>query len=267
MRSAAEFNDKVVWITGASSGIGESLARRFYELGANLILSSNEPVELNRVAKSLGGQRVMILPLDLDKPSSLASKAKAALARFGCIDILINNGGISQRSLAHETRLPVDMKIMNTDFLGHVALTKSVLPSMLARKSGHIVVTSSIMGKIYTPLRSTYCAAKHALHGFFDALRAEVWSDNIRITIVCPTGVKTGISLNALTGNGRRYGTMDPVMAKGISPDECAARIIKAIIRNKEEVIIGKGFTKYASLVRRFFPGIYSRLIRRVKVT
>jgi dehydrogenase/reductase SDR family protein 7B len=269
MKQKGRFTDKVVWITGASSGIGEALACRFNEAGARLILSSNEPDELKRVKERLANpdSETMLLPLDLDKPASLHSKAKKVLDRFGHIDLLINNGGISQRALAKDTTLAVDMKIINTDFLGHVALTKAVLPSMLGRRSGHIVVTSSIMGKIYTPLRSTYSAAKHALHGFFDSLRAEVSSDNILVTIVCPTGVKTGISLNAVTGDGKKYGKMDELMAKGLTAEECADRIVKAIVSRKEEVIIGKGLMKYVAHVRRFFPLIYSRLIRRMKVT
>lgn len=269
IKRKSRFGGKVVWITGASSGIGEALAVRFNEQGARLILSSNEPDELRRVKARLADTKTetMLLPLDLNKPLTLKSKAERVLARFGHIDLLINNGGISQRALARDTMLPVDIMIVNTDFLGHVALTKAVLPSMLARRQGHIVVTSSIMGKIYTPLRSTYCAAKHALHGFFDSLRAEVSDANIRITIICPTGVTTGISLNAVTGDGTKYGRMDRLMEKGLTAEQCADRIIKAIAAGKEEVIIGKGLIKYTSVVRRFFPRVYSRLIRRMKVT
>ncbi len=269
MKQKSRFSDKVVWITGASSGIGEALAYRFNEEGAHLILSSNEPDELKRVKARLSNRvpETMLITLDLDKPLTLHSKATTALDRFGHIDLLINNGGISQRALAKDTTLAVDMKIINTDFLGHVALTKAVLPSMLKRRQGHIVVTSSIMGKIYTPLRSTYSAAKHALHGFFDSLRAEVSNDNISVTIVCPTGVKTGISLNAVTGDGKKYGKMDELMAKGLTAEKCADCIIKAIVARREEVIIGKGLIKYTAYVRRFFPRIYSRLIRRMKVT
>jgi short-subunit dehydrogenase len=269
LRKKKLFEGRVVWITGASSGIGEALAYRFGEEGARLILSSNEPDELRRVRAGLADKKAetMLLPLDLNRPLSIQAKAHKALVRFGHIDLLINNGGISQRSLVKDTALSVDMKIVNTDFLGHVALTKAVLPSMLNRRRGHIVVTSSIMGKIYSPLRSTYTAAKHALHGFFDSLRAEVSRDNIRVTIVCPTGVNTGISLNAVTGDGSRYGRMDELMAKGLTATECADCIIKAITDGKEEVIIGKGLIKYSAYVRRFFPRIYSRLIARMKVT
>jgi dehydrogenase/reductase SDR family protein 7B len=268
MKREERLRDKVVWITGASSGIGEALAVRLNALGVRLILSSNEPAQLKRVRARLSNKDtpVMLLALDLGRVSSLAAKAERALARFGHVDVLINNGGISQRALAVDTALSVDIKIVNTDFLGHVALTKAVLPSMLARKSGHIVVTSSIMGKIYTPLRSTYTAAKHALHGFFDSLRSEVYRDNIDVTIVCPTGVKTGISKGALTGSGARYGKTDPIIEEGLDPDECAERIIGAILKRKHEVIIGKGFIKFSAHIRRFFPRLYFRLIKRATV-
>ncbi len=269
VKNKNRFKDRIVWITGASSGIGEALAYRLNEQGARLILSSNEPDQLKRVKSLLrnSAAETMLLPLDLNEPVTMASKAKEVLDRFGYVDVLFNNGGISQRALAKDTTLAVDMKIINTDFLGHVALTKAVLPSMLGRRSGHIVVTSSIMGKIYTPLRSTYSAAKYALHGFFDSLRAEVAADNILVTIVCPTGVKTWISLNAVTGDGRKYGKMDDLMSKGLTADECADRIITAVAGGKEEVIIGKGLIKYSAYVARFFPRVYSRLIRRIKVT
>ena len=268
MRRESSFRDKVVWITGASSGIGEALAYRFNALGARLILSSNEPRELERVRSTLPDKEahVMLLPLDLNRISTLALKAKKALSRFGHIDILVNNGGISQRALAQDTALSVDVRIINTDFLGHVAVTKAVLPSMLKRKSGHIVVTSSIMGKIYTPLRSTYTAAKHALHGFFDSLRAEVYRDNIDVTVICPTGVQTGISKSALTGTGTRYGVTDGVIKRGLTADQCAERMIRAILARRQEVIIGKGLTKYSAYIRRFFPRLYFWLIRRVTV-
>jgi dehydrogenase/reductase SDR family protein 7B len=268
-KDGVRFKDKVVWITGASSGIGEALAYRFCDLGARLILSSNEPEELKRVRSSIPGSNagIMLLPLDLGRPTTLAAKANKVLGRFGRVDVLVNNGGISQRSLAKDTTLAVDTKIITIDFLGHVALTKAVLPSMIEHRTGHIVVTSSIMGKIYTPLRSTYSAAKHALHGFFDSLRAEVWGRNIRVTIVCPTGVRTGISLNAITGDGKKYGRMDELMSEGLTADECAVRIIRAVADGKEEIIIGKGLIKYSAYVRRFFPRVYSRLIRRMKVT
>ena len=165
-----------------------------------------------------------------------------------------------------DTIVEVDKRIMKVNYLGQIALTKALLPHMLERKTGHIVVVSSIMGIMTTPLRSAYCASKHALHGFFDSLRSEVWKDNIFITIVCPAGIKTGISLNALTGDGQRHGRMDPQQEKGISPEDCAENILTAVKKRQELILVGPS-TKYAALIKRFLPGVYSKIIRRVNVT
>jgi dehydrogenase/reductase SDR family protein 7B len=268
MRYKSRFRDKVVWITGASSGIGEALAYRFNTMGARLILSSNEDDELLRVKKNCAGQDsdTIVLPLDLSVTDTLESKAKEALDRFGHVDILVNNGGISVRAPAKDTKLEVDRKIMEIDYFGHVALTKAVLPSMLERKTGYIVVTTSIAGIISVPLRSAYCAAKHALHGFFETLRAEVWRDNIKVTLICPAAVRTKISLNALTESGGKFGKMDRVIEQGISPEECAEQIIKAIVKEKKEVVLGKGLPKWGVYIKRYLPSLYYRILQNAKV-
>ena len=180
------FGNKRIWITGASSGIGEALAEQLCGLGARLILSSNEPEELKRVRQKLDvpNSRIYLKPLDLAESQYMPEHAGDVLDRFSGIDILINNGGISQRSLAVQTDIAIDRKIMEIDYFGQIALTKAVLPSMINQRSGHIVVTSSVMGLYTAPLRSAYCAAKHALHGFFDTLRTEVWRNNIHVKLL-----------------------------------------------------------------------------------
>ncbi len=244
------------------------LAYRFNNMGARLILSSNEDDELARVKENCAGQDddTVALPLDLSEANTMESKAEEALDRFGHVDILVNNGGIGVRALAKDTKLEVDRKIMEIDYFGHVALTKAVLPSMLERKTGHIVVTTSIAGIICVPLRSAYCAAKHALHGFFETLRAEVWKDNIRVTLICPAAVRTNISMNALTENGRKFGKMDRVIEEGISPEECAEQIVKAIAKEKEEVVLGKGLPRWGVYIKRYLPPLYYRILRNVEV-
>ena len=259
------FKDKVVWITGSSSGIGEALAYEFDRAGSKIIISSNEDDELERVKSNCKGD-VMVLPLDLMNYDELAQKGKQIIEKYGQVDILINNGGISQRSFIVDTEMNTYEKIMAIDFFGHVAVTKSVLPQMLKQKSGHIVVTSSITGKVGTPLRSGYCAAKHALHGFYDTLRAEVWRENIKVTIVCPTAVQTKISLNSVTGDGKQYGKMSDHLAKGLTPEEAAKRIIKAIEKGKEEAIIGNDSLRYAVYLKRFVPGIFSKILNKADI-
>jgi len=266
MHRERHFRDKVAWITGASSGIGEALAYRLSRMGARLILSSNERDELNRVQESCEqtDEAVMSLFLDLSRPETMPSKAAAVLERFGHVDFLFNNGGISQRALALDTSLDIDRKIMEIDYFGHIGLTKALLPSIMERRSGHIVVTTSVAGIIGVPLRSAYCAAKHALHGFFDALRAEVWDHNIKVTLICPSAVRTRIAAEALTGNGRAYGKMDNIISGGIAVDDCVDKMITAVVKGKEEVVVGKGMGKHGVLVKRLFPVVYSKVVRRV---
>lgn len=260
-----DFEDRVVWITGASSGIGEALAYAFNRAGAKLILSSRREGELERVRSNCRGnlENILVLPLDLTDLESLPQKAVQALHAFGRIDILVNNGGQGQSSLASETSLSVDQSLMVTNYLGHVALTKVVLPSMISNQSGHIVVVSSVSGKMGVPMRSAYAASKHALHGFFDSLRAEVWQDNIRVTIACPGRVRTNLRANALLADGTRRGADAPSAPHAISAESCAAQIISAVSKGKEEIYIGReGLAVYAN---RLFPGIVSLFLRRMK--
>ena len=203
------FKDKVIWITGASSGIGEHLAYAFSEQGAKLILSSRNQQELTRVKQNCSNpDSIRILSLDVAKFEQATVIYQQVKEAWGTPDILINNAGISQRELVKDTAFLVDKKIMDVNFLGTVAVTKAVLPDMLAKKSGQIVVISSVMGKIGTPFRSAYAASKHALQGWFDCLREEVYQDNIKVTIICPGYVHTNVTINALKGDGSKNNTM-----------------------------------------------------------
>jgi dehydrogenase/reductase SDR family member 7B len=260
--------NQVIWITGASSGIGEALAYQFAKQGAKLILSSRREEELQRVKNACqkSENEIFILPLDLEEGEKMPYKVSQALLFFGRVDMLVNNGGISQRSMAKDTDLEVDRRIMEIDYFGTVALSKALLPHFLERKSGKFVVVTSLVGKFGTPLRSAYSAAKHALHGFFDALRAETWREGIKVLMVCPGFIKTQVSVNALTAKGVKQGTMDTAQANGMSPQACAIKIISAIEQDKEEVYIG-GREVYAVYLKRFFPAIFSKILRKAKVT
>jgi short-subunit dehydrogenase len=267
MKHSSHFKDKVVWITGASSGIGEALAYMLSEAGSSLILSSNEPERLEEVREKCANKSVhLVLPLDLSEWEALAPKAAEVLARFGHVDILVNNGGISHRSLAKDTSLEVDRRVMDIDYFGHVALTKAVLPSMLQRKTGHIVVTTSLAGLLQVPYRTAYCAAKHALHGFFDTLRVELWEDNIKVTLVCPAQVRTNISYQALAGDGDNYGKMDPLIEAGMTPEECAEAILEAVVKGKHQVLVGTGTPILGTYVKRLSPTLFTRLVRKAQV-
>lgn len=259
------FHGKVVWITGASAGIGEALAREFARQGARLVLSARNEAELRRVAAACAPAETLVLPLDLAARDTFAAAMAAVAAHFGRLDVLVHNGGISQRSLALDTSLAVDARLMEVDYFGPVALSKAALPGLLAQGSGRLVVISSLVGKFGTPYRSAYAAAKHALHGFFDSLRAEIYASGVGVTLICPGFVRTGVSVNALTGDGRALGTMDEATARGLAPADFARRAVRAIARGRDEVAIG-GRETWALLLKRLAPGLFARLLRRVRV-
>jgi short-subunit dehydrogenase len=258
------FKGKVVWITGASSGIGEALVHAFANLGSNVILTARREQELQRVKQEakLTDENSFILPLDLYHTENIAKSVEQIRQKFGTIDILVCNAGVVQRFAVKDSTMELDRQIMELNFFATTALTKSVLPIMLEKKSGHIVVISSVLGKVALPKRSMYAASKHALHGFFDALRGEVFRDNIGVTIICPGYVKTNISINALEANGQRYGKMDKGQENGISPERCANGIIRAIRKNKDEVFIGRKEYRVI-LLKRFFPGLLNYIMKR----
>ena len=189
----------------------------------------------------------------------------SAIKIYNRIDMIIHSGGVSQRSLALETNLEVAKRIMNINFWGTVALTQQILPTMLSNNSGHIIIISSLVGKFGTKFRSAYSASKHALHGYFDSLRTEI-NPKIKISIICPGFIKTNVTINALTADGTKQNSMDDAQANGMPADQCAIEIIKAIQSEKEEVYIG-GKEKYAVLLKRLLPGLFSKIVRKAKVT
>jgi short-subunit dehydrogenase len=263
-----QIKDRIIWITGASSGIGEALAYESAKQGAKLILSARRENELQRVKKAcqLPDEHILVLPLDLAKHDSMAGKVAKVMDVFGKIDILVNNGGISQRSLAKDTDFSVYKKLIDVDYLGTVALSKAVLPVFLKQGYGHYAVVTSLMGRFASPLRSGYCGAKHALHGFFDALRMEHHEDHIKVTIVCPGYIQTNVSMNALTSDGSKQNTMDKATGSGMSPAFCAQKILKAIEREKMEVLIG-GKETIGVYLKRFFPRLLHHIVRKSAVT
>jgi short-subunit dehydrogenase len=260
------FQNKTVWITGASSGIGEALAYEFASQGAKLILSSRKKEDLEKVAKGCNGRVILIQTLDLAEHEVLPGIVTSVLSKVGKVDILVNNAGISQRALVKDALFEVDKKMIQINLLGTIALSKALLPHFLQNQNGHYVVISSLMGKFAAPLRSSYAAAKHGLHGFFDALRAETYKQNVKVTIVCPGFIKTDISKNALTASGQKQGTMDDATDKGMTPENLAKKILKAVRKEKEEVVFG-GTEILAVYIKRFFPSLLSKIIRSAKVT
>lgn len=263
-----DVKNKVFWLTGASSGIGEALAYTLSAKGARLILSARRKEELERVKGNCSRETqayIRILPIDLSEAETLSLSTEAAVQLFGHIDVLINNGGVSQRGLVADTSLSVDRRLMEVNYFGAIGLTKYLLPHFISRVHGHFVTISSLTGKFGTPYRSGYAASKHALHGFFDAVRAEHHRHNIKVTMICPGFIRTSLTFSALTADGTPLNKMDAAQYEGRSAEWCAVRIVRAIEKEREEVYIG-GREIFAVYLKRFFPAIFSKVIRKVAV-
>ncbi|MBN2697295.1 MAG: SDR family NAD(P)-dependent oxidoreductase [Bacteroidales bacterium] len=260
------YRNRIVWITGASSGIGEALAGLFAREGAKVIISSHEADELERVRKQLEPLSREVYPVvfNLGDPRAVQSAADRVLDEHGRVDILMNNGGISQRSTVIETPVELDRRIMEIDYFSGVILTKAVLPGMIKNGWGRIGVTSSISGKFGFPLRSAYGAAKHALFGFYGSLWAENSRNGIGVTIFSPGRVRTNISLHALTKDGREHGRMDAGQAGGISPEKCARKMIRSMKRGRKDVLIG-GRELLMVWIHKYCKCLFYRIVGKIK--
>ncbi|ASZ12682.1 SDR family oxidoreductase [Chitinophaga pendula] len=260
------YTGKVIWITGASSGIGEALAYQWAAAGAKLILSSRREAELERVRQATTSPgNVKILPLDLEDINALPAKTTAAIALFGQVDIMVHNGGISSRSTVAETEMEVHRRVMELDYFSYVALTKALLPHFQQRRNGHFVVMSSVMGKIGTPLRAAYAGAKHALHGFFDCLRAEVHQDNIKVTVLTPGYIQTNITVHAVTKDGSPLGVTSDNIKNGLSAHKAAQQISRLVAAGKFEAYVGKKSSEWAALLlNRLAPAALMKKVRNI---
>ena len=258
---------QTVWITGASSGIGEACAYRYAAAGCRLVLTSSSRPKLEAVAEKCraeGAAGVRVLPYDLSEPDGIRMLSREAWDAFGGIDIMFCNAGISQRTSVEDTPLPMVRKIMELNFFAPVAMAGAVLPLMVSNGGGRIAVTTSIAGRFGFPLRCAYSASKHALNGYFETLRAENGGKGISVTLVCPGRVRTNISVNALDRGGARHGVMDPGQDGGLSAEKAAEKIVRAIAKRKYEVLVGRGELLMV-YVKRFFPRLCTRLAARIK--
>ncbi|HND31089.1 MAG TPA: SDR family NAD(P)-dependent oxidoreductase [Myxococcota bacterium] len=253
------FAEQIIWITGASSGIGAALARAWAGAGARLILSGRRRDALEQVAAACAPAECLILPFEATDFAALPTIVEQALAWKGRVDILVNNAGISQRSLAVDTELPVYQRLMDVDFFGPVALTQQLLPHFVQRGSGRVVQIASVAGKVGVPLRTGYCAAKHALIGYSDALRAELAPYGIQVHVVIPGFVRTEIAKNALRA-GAGVGGEDPVDS-GMDPGRAAAAILRGMDRGLPEIPVGEGREMGALWLRRLWPGLLFRQV------
>ncbi len=257
---------KTIWITGASSGIGKSLALALSSRNCNLILSARNAGALQEVKSLCGnGNNIAVLPLDLNDHEGMNEVVDNAISLFGKVDILINNAGISQRSLIKDTDFSVYKKLIDIDYLGTVALSKAILPHFIQNQNGHYITVTSLMGKFGSPYRSGYCGAKHALHGFFDVMRMEHEKDGINVTLVCPGFVQTNVAKNALTADGSPQEQDDVATQNGVTPEYAAQKMIAAFEKNKFEVYIGGKEIKGIYL-KRFFPKLLHKVVLKSQV-
>lgn len=257
---------QVIWITGASSGIGEALAYELSSMGNTLILSARNKERLMEVKiQCKKPAKVHIIPMDLVNFKVMPALVSQAIAATGHIDILINNAGISQRSLIAETHFDVYKKLIDINYLGTISLTKAVLPHFINNQKGHFVTITSLMGRFGSPFRSGYCGAKHGLHGFFDVLRMEHEKDNVQVTLVCPGFIKTNVAVNALTADGSPQNVNDHATSKGMEVHIFARKLINAVAKKKFEVYIG-GKEIAGVYLKRFFPKWLHRVVLRSEV-
>ncbi|GAB1601426.1 dehydrogenase/reductase SDR family member 7-like [Argonauta hians] len=243
----AALSGQVVWITGASSGVGEQLALEFAAAGCKLVLSARRVEELERVKHQcvesgrVSPDDILVIPFDLLDFGSHAHAVMTVLQYYSQIDILINNAGRSQRAAWEETALDVDRYCMELNVLGTLSLTKNVLPHMINRGEGHIVLMSAVEGKIGAPFSASYNGAKHALQGYFDSLRLEMNSHNIGVSIICPGPTFSNLLENAFTGTiAANYGMkMDP-KDRRMDTNRCARLITLAVANKLDEVWIAR---------------------------
>ena len=256
-----------VWITGASSGIGEACAYRYAAEGARLILTSSSAARLESVAekcRTIGASGTLVLPYDMGCPDGIDALVDKAWNYCEGIDIAFLNAGISQRTNVEDTSMGMIRKIMEINYFAPVAIAKELLPKMISKGGGRIAVTTSIAGRFGFPLRCGYSSSKFALYGFFETLQAEYHDAGINVTIVCPGRVCTNISKYALDKGGKPHGTLDPGQANGMSAEDAARIIVHAIDKGRNEVLVGRKELLMV-YIKRFFPGLCARLARKIK--
>ncbi|MCL6417199.1 SDR family oxidoreductase [Aestuariirhabdus sp. Z084] len=260
------YNNKMVWITGASSGIGEALSYQFAAQGAGLVLSARREAELERVKlecidRGADASRVWVMPLDVAKVDTLPQIVEHVWSECGPVDLLINNAGISQRSLCKDTDIEVYRRLLDVDVLGQIALTRELLPYLLERGSGQLAVTSSVAGKVGVKYRTGYCAAKHAVLGFFDALRAEVSESGLSVSTIIPGFIKTDVARNALVGDGEACGETDADIEGGMNVTRCAKVIVKGLAARCPEIVVGEGKEMKILWLKRLWPSLVYKLV------
>ena len=260
------FLNKKIVITGASSGIGEALLRELAQTPCTVFIGARSVEKLQKLKKELENEqtKIHVLEMDLSKNESLEKAFLALQSKTNSIDLLLNNGGISQRGLAVDTDYSVVERIMNVNFLGTIKWTTLCLPLLKKSAAPHITVISSVVGEYGFPLRSSYSASKHALKGYFESMQLEPGSPSV--SIVSPGRIKTAISLSALEADGSMHGKMDEGQNKGVSAEKAASLILKGSAKKKNNIFIGSGEIVLI-YIKRYVPALFRFIAKRVSAT
>ncbi|HSM53841.1 MAG TPA: SDR family NAD(P)-dependent oxidoreductase [Erythrobacter sp.] len=257
-----DFNGKVVWITGASSGIGAALAREWASRGAHLVLSGRDEARLAEVARDCG--ETLLLPFDVRDDAALAEATAKALAWKGHVDVAVANAGVSQRSPALKTDMSVYREIIDIDLTAQIAFTQGLIAHMAERGSGALLFISSIAGKVGVPMRTAYCAAKFGLAGYADALRAELSQKGVSVHVIFPGSIATDVSRNALTADGTKRGRSDKAIEEGIDPADAAKTMVDAVAGGDREIIVAEGMEKAMGEMRRTPDQLFDQIAAMV---
>ncbi|WP_089603834.1 SDR family NAD(P)-dependent oxidoreductase [Acinetobacter piscicola] len=258
---------KVIWITGASSGIGKALATECALKGAQVVLSARRLDELEKVRSGLqDSEQHISVAMDITDEGQVRHAYEQVLKEKGRIDWLVNNAGLSQRALIADTTMQTERAIMEIDYFSQVFLTKLVLPTFLAQKSGRIAFVSSVAGLLGTQYRATYSAAKAAIHMWANSLRAEVAQEGVKVSVIFPGFVKTNVSFNALNGAGKPQAHQDDAIENGLEADEFAQQTVSALIKGEEYIVVGGRKEKLGVWVSRLSPTTLYKMIRKMKV-
>lgn len=244
-----DFTGKVIWITGASSGIGAALARDWAQRGAHLILSGRDETRLAAVADDCG--KTLILPFDVRDDAALADATAKAIGWKGGVDIAVANAGVSQRSRALKTHIQVYRDIIDIDLTSQIAFSQGLIGHMAERGSGNLLFISSIAGKVGVPMRTAYSAVKFGLAGYADALRAELSINGVSVHTIYPGSVATDVARNALLADGEKRGKSDKAIDEGIPAADAAKVMIDGVAAGEREIIVAQGFEEAMGEARR----------------
>ncbi|MEO1047494.1 MAG: SDR family NAD(P)-dependent oxidoreductase [Pseudomonadota bacterium] len=257
-----DYNGKVAWITGASSGIGASLARGFASRGGHVVLSGRDEARLAQVAADCG--ETIILPFDVRDDAALAEATAEAIAWKGRIDLGVANAGISQRSRALKTDMQVYRDIIDIDLTAQIAFSQSLIGHMAGRGSGALAFISSIAGKVGVPMRTAYSAAKFGLAGYADALRGELSINGVSVHVIYPGSVATNVSRNALNADGTARGVSDKAIDEGINSDEAATTMLDGMANGEREIIVAEGMELALGDMRRTPDALFDQIAAMV---